>query len=580
MATSVRRREGRKSALGSLAAGCLFLASLLFPPRAAAANPAAEMAAIFAGWPHPALPVLWLSLASAGHVAGRLVDSAGRPIAGAGLEAQVEGSDDSWQTESDEDGYFVIAAPGMEGPIDLHAVHSEYGESSLTARASRGVFPEQTSIFTLLRRRQGRVIDREGRPVPVARLALRPSHETDEITAEIYVPPHFWTETDAQGQFTLEDLPRGNQMLLFVQAADFVPALVPLPEEETPFEIVLERGAFVGGIVYDGGRPAVGAYVEMKPAGAPGGPGVIADTDTDGHFRLGPVKPGRRLVVAADFFSHSGGEEIEVPPEGLEGLQLQLEKAVTLAGIVRDPAGLPLEGARIRIQLPEHVERSAGSSGSGGRFEVHDLPEARVLLRVGHPDFGSIEQEVELAAGMEPIDIFLAPASPVDLLVSVSARSEEIEGAKVSARDLRFPKRFIERVTDGRGQTRLELLPPGRYRLEVVHPQHPPFSSEISVSAEGPHEFQVRLGPGGRIHGWLGALAPRDLARLELIVHDDSGAGQAAIELDRQTGEFAIQGLAAGWWNLRFALGPYQAITRRVEVGTEPIFLEVDWQGH
>lgn len=492
MATFVRRREGRNSAWGSLAAGCLFLTSILVPPSAAAADPTAEIAAIFAGWPHPALPALWLSLASAGHVAGRLVDSAGRPIAGAGLEARGEGGGDFWQTETDDDGYFLIAAPGMVGPVDLHAVHSDYGESSLAARASRGVFPGKTSIFTLLRRRQGRVIDREGRPVPLARLALRPSHEKDEITAEIYLPPRFFTETDEQGLFTLEDLPRG-EVLIFVQAADFVPALVPLPEELTLVEIVLERGAFVSGTVYDGGRPAAGAFVEMKPAGAPGGPGAISATDEEGHFRLGPVKPGRRLVAATEFASLSGGEEIEVPPEGVEGLQVQLEKAVTLTGIVRDPAGIPLEGALIRFQMPESLERSAGSSGFGGRFEVRDLPEARVLLRAGHPDFASVEQELELAAGMEPIEIFLGPASPVELLVSVSEKSEALEGARVSARDLRFPKRFAESVTDSGGQARLDPLPPGRYRLEVVHPQHPPFSSEISVSAEGPREFQVEV---------------------------------------------------------------------------------------
>jgi hypothetical protein len=509
------------------------------------------------------------------YVRGKVVSEEGAAIAGS--DVVLEFGNQRRESKSAADGTFSFEGLASEGYLDLtvRAIgHALWKQQLLAARGALelGDLRLQPEL-----RRFGRVVDTEGNPVAGARLAVKPRWEFDKATLENGVVPEPWTTSDREGRFSLQGLPRGNQVVLIASAVGFVPASAELDEQATSLEIVLERGAFVSGTVYDDDDPVAAVLVEVKLWEEPLKPGPSTTTDERGHFRVGPLKPGKRLIVASEFPAYPGGDYIDVPAEGIDAIELQLKKSVDLAGIVRDPEGRPVEGARLKVVLPGIEERSAGSTAPDGSFEIAELPEAHAVLTVGHPDFGSVEREVQLRAGMPPLEISLPEGLRGELTIAVKSGSDPLDEAKVSVRDLRFAKRIFQGATDRRGAITFDGLVAGHYRLEASHPDHQPFTDEISFDPGNTREIEVQLTGANRIEGRIASLAPEDLLRLEPSAFDDSGSRLGTIELDRETGKFEVNGLTPGIWNLRFALDSFRSVTRRVEVGEERIFLDIDW---
>ena len=54
------------------------------------------------------------------------------------------------------------------------------------------------------------------------------------------------------------------------------------------------------------------------------------------------------------------------------------------------------------LVLPHHVFARPDAEG---RFQLPDLPEGTYTLRVWHPDFGDLEQDISLTAGSPPVEV-------------------------------------------------------------------------------------------------------------------------------------------------------------------------------
>ena len=76
----------------------------------------------------------------------------------------------------------------------------------------------------------------------------------------------------------------------------------------------------------------------------------------------------------------------------------------TVSGVVTAAAGAVIEGASVKIGS------ATATTGTGGRFELQNLPVGSATIITSAPDFDSRSQNVVLTAGNNTHDVVLTPA--------------------------------------------------------------------------------------------------------------------------------------------------------------------------
>ncbi len=335
------------------------------------------------------LSALLLSLsfpppAGAGSVSGRLLDGAGRPIAGAKVqwtayrseeETLVDQTTDAdpavfGETSTDAEGRFrvVLDKPGT-------AVALRVLPAGLPSARFSGPFDssDDSPLFDIqvpaAEKLAGRVIDEEGKPVAGAKVTVIASESLFETEARFVSE----TRTQPDGSFSLPDAPGGLRVLT-VRAPGFVPFNRTQLEPKSEEKVTLRRGGAIRGSVVDaGGKPAAGAVASIEE--------LAVETDAGGNFRLSGVPAGTHALQAIwkeDFAAHKEnvrvkkGEEIEVP--------LKLSRAAAISGMVIDEGTRKvIAGARVSASAAPAFpfaggrgQRSARTDAQG-RFRLRGL---------------------------------------------------------------------------------------------------------------------------------------------------------------------------------------------------------------
>ena len=319
------------------------------------------------------------------------------------------------------DGTFQF--PGLLDPVPDNAGHRElfvrkegYGLWN-KLHLSRG---SETFTQVALRREEtvsGRVIDKEGKPVSDATVAMRSWNNRDKMRS---VSLHDWmpfvprTATAPDGTFTLTGLPTDSTVYLGVaaegyaapqtqgiQAGQFGSYAIQMEDggimtvgsqqgTETPVEFVVQRAVTLRGVVvYEGSNePAadirVGAqgwqYVWQWKTGTradrrfdPRACLAWSETRTDanGRFEMTDVRPSVcDLVVVPDVSPREAMpdwvaraitlEDLE-PGETREDLRLVLTKGGIVRGRVVDAEGNPLQRINVRLDSPARILDEAGA---------------------------------------------------------------------------------------------------------------------------------------------------------------------------------------------------------------------------
>ena len=152
-------------------------------------------------------------------------------------------------------------------------------------------------------------------------------------------------KTDAQGRFTLEGL--GPCFYSFTAERDGLYAVSQLeldPQEPQPTELVLKLGEALnleGTVRDETGQPVGGVAVTMNAEG-----GYLQswkfETTADGHFNMGPVVPGRyEFSLVLEGYVDVFYEE-HAFKRGMGPLDLTLQRASTVSGVVVDEEGQPV----------------------------------------------------------------------------------------------------------------------------------------------------------------------------------------------------------------------------------------------
>ena len=555
----------------------------------------------------PAVPA-----AGAVPVGGRVLGPAGQGMAGATVELlpepqrapsgpatepvarAVTGADGGFQLSTPGPGLFRVRVTAAGSPAMEHPLHPLLYETRLAP-------------LILDPRTEGKGAARSGwrpaaaepGPAAVPETLRLSGRAVDAVTGAPVAGALVWSAADpgaaartgADGAFVVE-LPAGAPRLVHLAAPGYLAvAREVLPGADGLGMVALEPGAMVAGRVVDrSGRPV--ADVAVRLAAAPGtGPGLETHTRPDGGFLIGGVPTARSLDLRATVAA--AGHRLAAlrglaplrPGEARGGLRLVLSPWPAVVGRVVDPAGRPLDGARLRL-LPEpaggapEVTRisSPGAearSRSDGRFELVDAGPGPFRLEVERAGFVPLVlARVELVSVRDP-----APSTPADIELGdlrlatgaeltgrvLDEREQPVTGARVEARPAAGgePRRPRRTASGDDGAFALAELPPGE--LLEVSVRHPDFAPALLPDVEvSPEPLEIVLRAGATISGRVVDGTGRGVGEAVVLATADAGpaGADAADPADTETeageqqttepdGRFTIRGLPAGTVSLR-----------------------------
>jgi protocatechuate 3,4-dioxygenase beta subunit len=242
---------------------------------------------------------------------GRVLDPSGAPVPGAHLTvvmAYMEGGKDA---RSDADGAFSIVWMSMNStgpagaagganlpplPYALAAVDDEHGLTAAVEidRTTTNVDLHLQKPMTLT----GSVLDSEGKPVANPAIVLCIGRREPVFIPQQTIP------VDAQGAFSISNLPPGQQYRVTVKAGGHADASRRLEAVETqtaslklkPFVLPPANLKLEGTVVDAKDRPVTRAQVMLPDTNQPGG---ICLTDSNGQFHFDQICEGPAILRAS-----------------------------------------------------------------------------------------------------------------------------------------------------------------------------------------------------------------------------------------------------------------------------------------
>lgn len=215
-------------------------------------------------------------------------------------------------------------------------------------------------------------------------------------------------------------------------------------------------------------------------------------TEADGGFEL-DVPERRALIARASTPGHAPA--FASPVFGGEVLTLVLLDAGELEIVVRDGAGAPIEGAKVRAWNRDAQGATAWSSAArtdaAGFARIGDAPRARIALLASDPPRADARRNVDLS-GEAKVRVELALADGLALRGSVAAAADgaPIEGARVGCDALGFA------ATDARGRFELAGIAPtmSAWGIGALHAGFAPTYLYVQIDGEsGDRVLDFRL---------------------------------------------------------------------------------------
>lgn len=529
-----------------------------------------------------------LLLAATAAAAGRVVDGAGAPVAGATVSAEPRdrsgflawGSAPTERTVSGADGGFRLRELAAGSPVSLTADHEGYAPATLdlaplTAGTTRGdleiVLDAGITAF-------GRVVDTDEEPVAGAEVELVPTPQGTDILAWMRAARDGAgnsATSDRDGRFEIADLAPGR-VDVHAAAAGFAPLAVPgveLPAGQARVDLgtlLLAAGLTLEGRVVDpDGKPLADA--EVSSSGGFGlGLGTFSrhadaapeTTGPDGRFVLRDLARGERVDVEVKHagYTDGGAQGVELPQE--EPLTVVLQPASTLSGVVLAAGGEPLQAQVMIVGEPQTGQPfsrtvSRATSDEDGRFVLEDVAPGRLTLSATARGYQSYEQSgvvVEPGEDRDDLRVVMQPGAVITGHVT-DAGGAPLPGASVSLLD--SGQRFgfgssQSATTDADGLYRMDGVAPGEHSLAADHPQQVRAVRDLTVTL-GDNRLDFRLERGLSVSGRVvdAGGAPVAGARVSLGTGDGvqsffSGDGQVSDD----AGAFTFDGVEPGSYRL------------------------------
>jgi hypothetical protein len=508
---------------------------------------------------------------------GQVLDQGGGPIPGARVMAQGR-----WlamfTAVATAQGEYSLVLPEPASALVVTA--GGYGPMTVPGRFTT----EERRDFRLApaARVSGRVVT-QGRGVGGALVRLLPVGGARDR----------WEEeaaTDAEGRFTIADLPASTYKPLVRQGA-LVNRAAPLLNLRAggveTVELTLEPGITIRGHLRDlGGHPVPGAgvgAVEPRERFFEAGVGTLAEAaaDGEGRFVLEGIPPRTIELLPAAVGYTGRNRTIEVGAQATVEIDLALEPASGVVGVVYRADGSPAVNAEVRGRAREVGGRqrtgSLGRADASGRFEVRGLGAGEITLTGrGGGEVAQLAPFLLEPGARKEVKVVLQPGA----FVSGRVRFDDgrpAPGVKVQAMGGPVDPRPGESLhhdivhepvrTDAGGAFTVGPFLPGRITAAAFAPGE---REGISSNAR-PNQAQAVVAAGQHVTG-LELLLSSGRGRITGITLDHAGARLAGAtliavpELPQQTsypgdlharqstsggdGAFVLDGLAQGAFTL------------------------------
>jgi len=533
--------------------------------RASAPPPAPEAAlasaALEAGGEDSSAPAL---------LSGRVVDSAGRPLAGARVELLEDpgAACGEWQplgfdlpgrgdrlaeAHSAPDGSFALAAPA-DRLLVVRAGAEGYVETELRAFVPGPAIEVRLARAAALAGRLTRA--RDG--VPVEGACVRVFHGPgQDRTAQ--------TESDAGGSYHLDGLAAGEAQVQVVPLEQAMPMIVDVTlvaGSTARADVALEEGWTLAGQVRDARTqaPIEGAEVSVWEF-----LGKTVRSDARGFYRLAGAR-GRPGTIVARAPGYGRAERAYEGP--VEDLDLELRRGCRLTGRVVDDLARPL--ARAQVVVAGYVSGPAGrrdarsaATKSDGRFVLEDvrvdLEQVLGARRAGRAATVFALPSLAEGATVDLGDLVLPRAALVRARV-LGPEGQGLEGASVFLEGPADAPRaaggtFLthrDAQTDAEGSCLFTELAAGTWSVRVVLEGWTPLTSSLTlVPGEERRDVVWRFTASGSVSGVVRDAQERGIAGATVVLTPGPGwHGSYLRRITGADGSFSFDGVALGSYSL------------------------------
>jgi hypothetical protein len=510
---------------------------------------------------------------------GVVSDASGGPVGGAVvLVRRVPGSDLLAATVSDTSGRFsCFVAPG---PATVTARAEFYAPAS-----ARLEVPAESVMLVLAAGSTlaGQVIDvATARPVGAVIVSATPRSALH--------PAALQARSDEDGRFEISGLHAADYDLSAVSegwAGETTSITLGVADVSDGITLRVHAATQVSAVIRSRGTACVGAEL-MLQAVAPPGPGLRGVTDFGaladeaGQVTLGGLVPGKYTarVACPGAISWTGALEIGTQPVHREW---DLEQGASLRGRVERANGEPLAGAHIAIvgrgkagELP--VARVQCRSDDAGAFECGGLTPGEYQISLGGDAVTEPASILIQSGASDPAPLVLRAKPSATLLAHIgAAKSARLGSFQVLARQRdELP---VSAVVEADGRARFELAL-GQYAVYLGPTSSVPRDApRVLLSADG-ERVQVELSQpqlldiSGVVLDAAGLPLPDLWVYAESSARDATGAPVGAPALSNEHGEFTLQELIAGSYNIFAGEGRSQR-TNDVHAGARDVLLRV-----
>jgi hypothetical protein len=292
---------------------------------------------------------------------------------------------------------------------------------------------------------------------------------------------------------------------------------------------VVTLGQIEGRVVDAAGEPIVGVAIGHRTAllqrtltSRDTAPAGEATSGPDGRFAI-DVPPGEVTLIASAATRPTATTTLRwvEPGARIGGVEIVMDAGLAVAGVVRDPDGNPVAGARVvgvdddpasggfgasAIDGDDGAEPAATVTGPDGRFKLRALATGRVLLSARAAGFApsrvvSVDLAPERASadGLVRDDLVLTLARPAAITGRVvDAAGNGVLGARVRAQRLMDRAPAATQETGVGGQFELTGLGAGPFAVTAEAPGYAP-AKQRGVTAPG--QVELVLQAAGSIVG-------------------------------------------------------------------------------
>jgi hypothetical protein len=419
--------------------------------------------------------------------------------------------------------FFAVKAPGyvakitegrsVDGPADLGQIVVEEGGDL-----------------------SGRVVRASGTPVEEAGISIN-----DRALRNVRAT------TDADGAFTLRELPRGTHEFIVGKAdGSRMSKRVEVPSSGVVFElpdVVTVRGRVVDAETEKPLRDFL-VGIALSQLSAP----KEDRHSEDGSFELEAV-PVEGLTIAASAAGYAEARKIVGLKEGAdpEPIEIALPRGMRVHGVVRDEAGRPVEGVSIILMRTVATATGSMSVGEGnittdasGAYSFDSVARGAARFAFSKQGFIRAERNVEVSDREHRLDVELSRGVALRGIV-VDDSGAPVSEAEVNGSTAGALRSYASAKSDGNGRFVLEPLAPGRATVYVQAHGYP--RKEVpDVDVTGTPELRVVLERGGAIEGRVTGL---DAASMQTVRLDIGGHAPFERRVSA-AGEFRIDGIKPG----------------------------------